>query len=122
MFSMQMTKPDHWVQDNVGAEERDRIFAGMIDAWKTDKDLRKQILEAEAIPPVFADREVPGMMGGMRYVLEDPDYPLLFALFKKDTSIHFHPGTPAALMDQIIEEAHAVFRLLRAKARACQPQ
>jgi len=118
MFSMQMPRPDHWVQDNVVIEERERIFAGMIDAWKTDKDLRKQILEAKAIPPIFADREAPGM----RYILEDPDYPLLLALFKKNTTINFPPGTPAAHMDQAIEETHAVFRLLRAKARACQPQ
>ena len=118
MFSMQMPRPDHWVQDNVVIEDRDRIFAGMIDAWKTDKDLRKQILEAKAIPPIFAD----SLISGMSYILEDPDYPLLLALFKKDTSINFPPGTPAAHMDQVIEEAHAVYRLLRAKARACQPQ
>jgi hypothetical protein len=117
-----MTEEDYWVQGNVGAEERDRIFAGMINAWKMDEVLRKKILEAKTIPPIFADREAPGMMSGMNYVLEEQDYPPLFALFKSDTTIRFVPGTPDDYMDRAIEETHAVYRLLRAKAREGNPQ
>jgi len=122
MFSMQkldhMTEEDYWVQGNTGAEERDRIFAGMINAWKMDEVLRKEILEAKTIPPIFADREAPGIT----YILEEQDYPPLFALFKSDTTIRFIPGTPDDHMDRVIAETHAVYRLLRAKAREGNPQ
>lgn len=126
MFSLQilahMTSKNHWVKRNVSTDERNRIFASMIHAWKTDEDLRKEILDAEAIPSMFADRSVPGMMSGMNYVLEEQDYPPLFALFKSNTTIRFTPGTPATEMDRVIAETHAVYRLLRAKARACKAQ
>lgn len=117
MFSQQILS-HMTVHRTVSVYNRDRILAAILDAWKTDENLRREILHAQQIPVAFEDREAPGLISGMTYVLEDPDYPLLFALFKQDTSIGFPPGTPTARMDQVVEETHAVFRLLRARARA----
>jgi len=117
MFSQQILS-HMTVHRTVSVYNRERILAAILDAWKTDENLRREILHAQQIPAAFQDREAPGRISCMTYVLEDPDYPLLFALFKQDTFIGFPPGTPAARMDRVVEETHAVFRLLRARARA----
>jgi hypothetical protein len=104
-------------------DERERVYARIIEHWKCDRALCRQIVAAQTIPLRFADSDFAERANGVSYELEPLDMAELYLkCTQAPPNLMLPVGTTPEETLTATKELHAVYRLVKRAGKSCGAQ